>query len=420
MSAAWWSAEEKKGKAKIVHGDAPFYALLSLLFVAVISPQEYLTALAPLRIAFVTAVISVGAFILNRIASRKALVVWSRETVIAALIFAWALVTVPVSIWPGGSISSLLQMYIKTLIVFWLISHVVNTSSRLNRTVILVSLMSIPLAATAVYNLSIGAFIGDGRIAGYTGALTTNPNDLALMLNLMLPLTVALMLNARGMFVRGFFGLVAILSVLAILATYSRGGFVTLAAITFFYVIHMIREGRFATLFILGCFIVFCALVVPIEYLDRVGTIASPDQDPTGSAQERWADMRVALMLILENPIVGVGIGTNELALNLARGEHWLQVHNVYLIYGVELGLPGFFLFVILVVLAFHTARGAEIKARKRTELQDLANISEGVKISIVAFSVAAMFSPVAYQLYFYLYAGLAIAARTIVDSDGS
>lgn len=419
VSAAWWGARGPEEEGAVISGKAPFLALISLLFVAIISPQEYLTALAPLRLAFITAILAVGAYIMNRIARRESIVVLSNEMVIAGLLGAWALLTIPLSIWPGGSLSTLLQLFGKTLVIFWLIGHVINTSDRLYKTAILIALMSIPLAITAIYNLRTEAFIGDGRIAGYSGALTTNPNDLALMLSLMVPLTVALMLSAKGRLIRLFFAIVSILSVVAILATYSRGGFITLVAISILYVFKMLREGKFVVLFIGVSAFIFCALLVPVDYIDRVATIASPGEDPTGSAQERWSDMRVALMLIVQQPIIGVGIGTNELALNAARGEHWLQVHNVYLIYGVELGLPGLLLFLMLLFFSFQSAKKAEILGRQRNDQRGFANISEGIKISIIAFSVAAMFSPVPYQLYFYLYAGLAVAARSIVESDG-
>jgi putative inorganic carbon (hco3(-)) transporter len=418
MSTAWWSSQASGQQDKVSSRNASFYALLALLFVAIMSPQEYLTVLGPLRLAFITAIVAVGTYIISRISTRQPMVIWSSEVVIAALLFAWAIITIPLSIWPGGSLSSLLQLYAKTLVMFWLISHVVNTTDRLKRTAILISLMSIPLALTAIYNLMTGAFIGDGRIAGYSGALTTNPNDLALMLNLMIPLTVALMISAKHWLISGLFAFVAVISSVAVLATYSRGGFITLATISVFYVFKMLREGRFVSLLILAFFLFFCFLILPGDYIDRVATIAAPDKDPTGSAQERWSDMRVALMLIVDNPIVGVGIGTNEIALNAARGEHWLQVHNVYLVYGVEMGLPGLFLFLMLVGLAFLSANKAQNIANARPGQREFTNIAEGIKIGILAFSVAAMFSPVPYQLYFYLYAGLAVAAKTIIKSD--
>ena len=43
-----------------------------------------------------------------------------------------------------------------------------------------------------------------------------------------------------------------------------------------------------------------------------------------------------------------------------------------------------------------------------------LFHLSEAVRVSLLAFVVAAMFHPAAYQFWFYLLAGLALAAQSI------
>jgi hypothetical protein len=43
-----------------------------------------------------------------------------------------------------------------------------------------------------------------------------------------------------------------------------------------------------------------------------------------------------------------------------------------------------------------------------------LSWLAEGLSIAIVAFGVAAFFHPVAYHAYFYLLAGLAVAAGAL------
>ena len=50
----------------------------------------------------------------------------------------------------------------------------------------------------------------------------------------------------------------------------------------------------------------------------------------------------------------------------------------------------------------------------QRPALRDLALLAAGVQVSLVAFVVAAMFHPIAYQFYFFSIAGLAVALRNI------
>jgi len=78
----------------------------------------------------------------------------------------------------------------------------------------------------------------------------------------------------------------------------------------------------------------------------------------------------------------------------------------------VDLGIPGMLLFVWLHVLCFRTARAVEQRAAGMPAHRDLALMAAGVQVSLVAFAVAAMFHPIAYQFYFFSIAGLAVALR--------
>ena len=91
------------------------------------------------------------------------------------------------------------------------------------------------------------------------------------------------------------------------------------------------------------------APMMPSGYIDRLSTITDIEADATGSAQGRWADFQLASTVVAHNPILGVGIGQDMLALNEVRGRStWRSVHNAYLQYAVDLGLPGMLLFLWL------------------------------------------------------------------------
>jgi len=103
----------------------------------------------------------------------------------------------------------------------------------------------------------------------------------------------------------------------------------------------------------------------------------------------------------------------NVLVLNELRGETWTAVHNVYLQILVELGLPGLLLFLLLYGRCFR-ATGNALRSEEADRSTGLFHIAEGLRVSLIAFGVAAMFHPVAYHFYFYIFAGLAIAAEAI------
>jgi putative inorganic carbon (HCO3(-)) transporter len=262
-----------------------------------------------------------------------------------------------------------------------------------------------------------GQLIG-GRISGFDAPLTANPNDLALVLNLILPLMVALFMIHRGMIARIVLLVAMVLSVIAIVSTFSRGGFLTLAAILVMYLLVLTkRSGHGVTLVALVA-LLLGVFLLPSSYLERLGTITHIESDPTGSAQNRWKDMVVGLNLVLQHPIVGAGVGMNGLALNEQRGQTWAAIHNVFLEYAIELGIPGFVLFVMLLVAVFKSVRLAERQSEGVPRLRELFHIAQNVHISLVAFTVSAMFHPVGYHPYFYYFGGLAIALRTVLFGE--
>ena len=117
------------------------------------------------------------------------------------------------------------------------------------------------------------------------------------------------------------------------------------------------------------------------------------------------------MRFVAAHPILGAGVGMNVLALNETRGASWKNVHNVYLEYAVDLGLPGLGLFLAL----FAGCLCATVVAMRRAAAitaPDLFLLAEGLQTSLLVFAVAALFHPVAYHFYFYYVAGLAIAAR--------
>jgi O-antigen ligase len=142
------------------------------------------------------------------------------------------------------------------------------------------------------------------------------------------------------------------------------------------------------------------------------------NSDPTSSAQDRWRDMVAATEWISEHPLVGVGTGNDILALNEIRGNKWLTVHNTYLNYGMDLGVPGMLLFVALLLSSLWSAVRVDWDARAGG-YDSLALVAAAIAISLAGFALAGFFYPLAYHFSFYYLAGLAVALQTIAAARG-
>jgi len=419
--SAWWARDSASSSTiaprDIAEGSLPFVALIGFTCVLLLSPQTFVPALKPLRIAFVAAGLAAASLLWER---RTKPNTFGFEIVLAFALLGWAFMTLPLSLWPGGSVAKLTNVYIKSVIVFWLLANVITTQRRLTvlRTVLM--LCSVPLAVLALKNYAAGTFIADSevlsRIVTYDAALSSNPNDLALLLNLLLPLGIARLLSARTTWVRALCVAVIAINVIAVIVTFSRAGFLGLATIIVVCFLRMIRRrgGDRAWAFAILFGAVLTLPLVPSTYMDRLTTVKSVASDPTGSSQARWRDMVAAVQFVSEHPIIGAGLGMDVLALNQVRGAKWLQVHNVYLEYAVDLGVPGATLFLLLFYGVFKGVRSSRKALAGLPEQRDLFLLVEALETSLIVFAICGFFYPVAYHIFFYYIGGLALAARAV------
>jgi putative inorganic carbon (HCO3(-)) transporter len=425
----WWrpQAAPQAVTAGVATGNVvAFRALMAFTAILLLSPQAWFPILGALRIAFLAAGVAIGAHLLDRIVRRDSAPPLNAEVVLALLLVGWAVITVPVSYWAGGSVEVLTDQYLKAVAFFWLVGALATTAHRMRVLAWTLVLCAIPLAATGISNYFTGELLHTGvpglkRIYGYMGGsgLAANPNDLALMLNLIIPIAAALMLGSRRAGGKAVAGLAMVLGITAVILTFSRAGFLTLATTgAMLFVVLVRRKAPGAAGFLL-----LAALVIPVllpsGYTERLRTITDITTDETGSAQGRWQDFLVAIEVVAHNPIVGVGIGADILALNQYRGtDTYRSVHNAYLQYAVDLGLPGLFLFVWLHIMCFRNARAVERRAQRDPALRHLGYLAGGIQISLAAFFVAAMFHPIAYQFYFFTIAGLAVALKNTCRTE--
>jgi O-antigen ligase len=232
------------------------------------------------------------------------------------------------------------------------------------------------------------------------------------MLNMLLPLAVGLFLMRPRPVLRVLLAVVITLDVAGVIVTFSRAGFLALVAVVLAYVWKLRRrpERRFIlAALLLG---ILCLPLLPAGYKQRLATVVNTAADPTGSAQARSADTVAALRWVADNPLVGAGIGQDTLALNLERGPRWKAMHNVYLEYAVELGLPGIALFLLLMGSCLRSAASVERRAAGDPALAGLLHLAGAIRVSLIAFAVGAFFHPIAYHFYFYYFAGLAVALK--------
>jgi O-antigen ligase len=332
----------------------------------------------------------------------------------AFILAALGILSIPAGIWPGGSVGVLTDLFGKSLVIFLLVANVVDTEQRFRLLVGTMVGCGAFAAAFAVVNYATGNFDPTGqRVAGYEAGLLANPNDLALTLNILLGLALGLLpvLRHRGRrwLLVGAIGLL----VAGIVASFSRSGFVVLAVVGAMWVAHTLRERGGRALPAIALVVVVVLVAVPAGYSERLSTILATDDDPTGSANERWDGMVAAVAQIADRPLLGYGLG-NSVHDFVNRGRLPREVHNAYLKIGAELGVAAMVVYGLFIASAFASARAVRRFFARRREGWELGRLAGGVEMAVAAFAVGAMFSPVPYHFYLYFPAGLAVAIFAI------
>ena len=409
------TTQSRVAHAAVAHAPVAFWSLVVFMGILLVAPQAFFPVLAPLRIALLAAGVAMTAHVVTSLTTGRPILIMTREMKISLCLLGWAIVTIPLSLWPGGSVDTLTDLYVKSLILFWLIANTVITVSRFRQFAWGLTLMTVPISSFALMNYMSGTYLfGTDRIVGYEAALTSNPNDLALTLNLIIPLILALLWLTRGPLLRAILLTVLGLDIAGVILSFSRGGFITLVVILAITSTRLLRSRRRAWGIALLTVFFLCLPLLPGSYWHRISTITDIESDETGSAQARRENTLGAIRFVFTHPIVGAGLGSNMLALNEEIGSTWRAVHNVYLQYAVDLGLPGLGLFLALFSTCFAAASAARSSVGRRRGARDLTQFAQATRLSLIAFGVAGFFHPVAYHFYFYYLAGLASALRLV------
>jgi putative inorganic carbon (HCO3(-)) transporter len=261
------------------------------------------------------------------------------------------------------------------------------------------------------------------------GPLSTN--YFALILVALVPLAAERLLHTRKLLARASAGLAFVLIVTAIGFTYSRGGFATLGAIA---VLALFTAPRIPRIAFVAAPVALAAgiALLPATYLDRMSTFGQIWHGIRGQHVEdsairgRISEVRSALMMVGDHPLIGVGAGNYEVhypnyarvvALDGRREER--AAHSLYLEVAAENGLIGFAVFggmLGFALLGIQRAREAFVVSHE-TELWRLVT---ALGLAFAGFLIGSVFLHLSYPRFLWVFVGLALAIRGLTLAPAS
>lgn len=337
------------------------------------------------------------------------------------------------------------------LVLYYLLINVIRELPTLKRTIWTLLLagsflggLSLFQEVTRTYNNSYGGFAqknedldmdqvnfeeygGSRRAGGPFG----KENRYAQIMVVIFPLALCMFYIAPSRKLR-FLALAAAGLILGgIVLTFSRGAFVTLAAMM--VIIIFLRYVRPAQALVGAALLVVAIIVALPEYVERIRTVGNLSNlasrgdgaiEADGSLRGRFAQNLAAIVVFLEHPVLGVGPGQfakfysqrygNEIGTKRLHSNR--RAHNLYLEIAADMGIIGLTAFMMIPLFIVH--RLWQIRRRLRTIRPDLAHLATAILLGIVGYFGTATFLQLSYQRYYWFLIALAGAAIRIFDLE--
>jgi O-antigen ligase len=340
------------------------------------------------------------------------------------------LVSIPFSIWRGGSVQVLTSQWLMSFVVFVATASLISDFGQYIRTAKTIALAILVLT---IISITLGT-MENGRLFLERGRFA-NPNEMAQALLLGMPFWWALYMSFRSPVAKLLAACSLVLMLYVIGETGSRGALISVLVIVAFMFVRASVAGKMKLLVSAAVLLALAILILPGGLKARYQTFFSQDdsdveaasgnQSPSDSAMLGSAvassnsrkDMLIrSLVITLHHPILGVGPGNfpvEENAMARAEGKRrgaWLGTHNIFTQVSSECGIPALFFYAGMVALSLRKTYSLYRRTKPHPEFKEIGAHALGLHYSLIAFVVTGMFLHAAYTALLPVLAGLTVS----------
>lgn len=242
---------------------------------------------------------------------------------------------------------------------------------------------------------------GSHHPAGIPNSSLSDNNLFAVGMAMVLPIMAYLSQYSDHRLSRLGFLIAFAITILSVLGTHSRGGFLSIGALALWFILTSRHKTRAIFMVAVGAFMIW--YFAPESWFARMSTIENAEED--GSFLGRVAAWQVSTAIALQHPIFGAGFHGVEVQwiwnlfkdapamFNYVRGADIPLLakasHSIYFQVLGDTGFVGFFIYMALLINALYT--GSEIKrlAKKAgNHVMWVADLGDMIRVSLVAFMV--------------------------------
>lgn len=271
---------------------------------------------------------------------------------------------------------------------------------------------------------------GGHRVTGLPGTMMGDNNHLAVALAMVLPLVFYLYQYSKNHLVKIAFISGFIITIIAIIATQSRGGFISLIAVGVWLIKSSRRKVLVSFVAILGFFLVIN--VAPPSWFSRMESIQTAGED--NSFMTRVAAWKISSAIALSNPVFGGGfhaIQAPSVWNEFKNSQGMLgflttppprlapaAAHSIYFEVLGDHGMVGLLLFLGILLGTFNNCFKIRKLIKSNKELIWARDLSDMLGVSVVAYAVGGAAVNLGYFEIYYSIVMAIIALRIYIEKQ--
>lgn len=279
----------------------------------------------------------------------------------------------------------------------------------------------------------LGILSGGHGVGGWLG----DENDFCMQIDVATGFVLFLMSSrGAGLSRPMYIGLLS-LFLLAVIATFSRGGFLGLMAVGLYWWTR--SSNKILPILLAGMAALLMVVAAPDKYWEEIGSTTSDETLEIGTGGERLYTWSIGWEMFLHNPIIGVGPGNFPWVFEEYQGDRTFNdrslagraAHSLYFTLIPELGIIGVGLFVGMLIYSVKDLQWVN-RAAKRFEkegnhLLDVRRMNmisntifqaRAIEGAFIGYLVSSVFVTTIYYPTFWVLVAFAVALRNCVSNE--
>ncbi len=393
----------------------PYFGIIMLSWIGYMNPHRFAGGfVTTMPFALLLAIVTVLAIITSKDQEYPRKIPWEPPIIALVIFIAWMSFTTVFAFEPELAKAEWSRV-IKIQISIFLTLYLINSKERLNM------LVWVIVISIGFYGVKGGVFAiatgGNYPVMGPYGSFIEGNNELAIALVLIIPLIRFLQLQCINKWLKiclmGGLGLCTV----AVLASYSRGAFISLVP-CFAMMVFLSKHRKILILLVIICSIGALS-ALPDKWFDRMNTIDVEQED--ASMQGRYDAWYLAYWVAKDHPFTGGGYRMFTFKtydkynkdMEIAR-----DAHSIYFETMGEHGFVGFFLYLAVNFLGFFTGFKVRKLAGKKEEYAWAKDLAIMIQIAMVCWAIGGAFKGMAYWDLPYHYIAILVIAQTILKRE--